>query len=224
MSSLPHHPSLRHLRRQARELQRATGQPLHEAQRQLAASYGFADWARLKRVVDAGETVLEWSSRLLGKHEFEALRDAGQTPPPSAIVDALRHPNPRVRFECLGMLDHLADEDVIPQMTEAARDPVPRVRRMAVHALGCQACKPTSLCADLNDVFVPIAERDPVWRVRQEAVLSIAQQPATSRSKAVLAHVAQDDAHPTVRRQAEWALGIQRGHGHSYGVRARAPS
>jgi hypothetical protein len=72
-------------------------------------------------------------------------------------------------------------------MIRATEDPVPRVRRMAVHALGCQGCKSSALCAELSLVFLPIAERDPVWRVRQEAVLSIAQQPPTLRSRSVLA-------------------------------------
>jgi hypothetical protein len=221
MRDLPYHPNLRHLRRQARDPQREAGYPLHVAQRAVASSYGFSDWAELKRTIEAGATVLDWAGRLLGKYEFEGLRDRGLTPPPSAIVDALRHPNPRVRFECLGLLDHLAEEESVPAMIAATSDPVPRVRRMAVHALGCQGCKLSSLCADLNAVFLPIAENDPAWRVRQEAVISIAQQEATDRSRATLRKLASADPHPTVRKQARWALGLQEDGTWSYGLRQR---
>jgi len=209
MRDLPYHPNLRHLRRQARELQREAGYPLHVAQRAVATSYGFSDWAELKRTIEAGATVLDWAGRLLGKYEFEGLRDRGLTPPPSAIVDALRHPNPRVRYECLGLLDHLAEEESVPAMIAATSDPVPRVRRMAVHALGCQGCKQSSLWADLNAVFLPIAEHDPVWKVRREAVISIVQQEASERSRATLRKLAAADPHATVRKQALWALGLQ---------------
>jgi hypothetical protein len=209
MRDLPYHPNLRHLRRQARELQREAGYPLHVAQRAVATSYGFSDWAELKRTIEAGATVLDWAGRLLGKYEFEGLRDRGLTPPPSAIVDALRHPNPRVRYECLGLLDHLAEEESVPAMIAATSDSVPRVRRMAVHALGCQGCKQSSLCANLNAVFLPIAEHDPAWKVRREAVISIVQQEASERSRATLRKLAAADPHATVRKQALWALGLQ---------------
>jgi len=209
MRDLPYHPNLRHLRRQARELQREAGYPLHVAQRAVASSYGFSDWTELKRTIEAGATVLDWAGRLLGKYEFEGLRDRGLNPPPSAIVDALRHPNPRVRYECLGLLDHLAEEESVPAMIAATSDSVPRVRRMAVHALGCQGCKQSSLCADLNAVFLPIAEHDPAWKVRREAVISIVQQEASERSRATLRKLAAADPHATVRKQARWALGLQ---------------
>jgi HEAT repeat protein len=175
-----------------------------------------------QRVIEAGRLVEDWAARLLGKTELEALRDRGETPQPAAILPALDHPNPRVRHECLGLLDHLADESCVPAMIAATRDPVPRVRRMAVHALGCQGCKSSALCADLDAVFLPIAEGDPVWRVRQEAVLSVAQQPATGVSRAALARLASGDPHPEVRKQAGWALRIQQGLPWSYGRRRRA--
>jgi hypothetical protein len=146
MHELPHMPNLRHLRRQARELQRSTGDALQAAQHQLARSYGFSDWSTLRRTIEAGELVHVWHGKLLGKTEFEALRDRGETPPPAALVPALAHPNPRVRFNCLGLLDHLADEQSLPAMITATTDPVPRVRRMAVHALGCQRCKASAIC------------------------------------------------------------------------------
>lgn len=221
MTELPHRPHLRHLRRETRLLQRASGDSFQAAQQRIAELYGFQSWGDLKHTVDAGAVVLEWATRLLGKRELEALRDGGQTPSPIGLLPALKHPNPRVRYECLGLLDHLADDACAAAMVEATRDEVPRVRRMAVHALGCQGCKSSAICQDINAIFLPIAEKDPVWRVRQEAVLSVAQQPPTRSSRAVLRRVAATDQHPEVRKQAAWALRIQEGRPRSYGTRAR---
>ena len=166
-----------------------------------------------------GKTLRRLVPRLLNddrKRAFEAQRDAGKTPTAAKILPALRHPNPRVRFECLGMLDHLADESSLAAMIATTHDPVPRVRRMAVHALGCMRCKPSPLCRELNAVFLPIAETDPVWRVRREAVIAIAQQPADDRSRTVLARLADGDPHPDVRKQARWALRVQMGLSWAY--------
>ena len=222
MNELPHRANLRHLRRQARELQSVTAEPLQRTQNRLARSYGFHSWSSLKRTLEAGTMVVSWSERLLGKHALEALRDSGATPRPAEILPALRHPNPRIRYACLGLLDHLADDESVAAMIAATTDPVPRVRRMAVHALGCHSCKSTRLRASLNTVFVPIAKGDPVWRVRREAVISIVQQPADDDSRAVLQAIAEGDGHPDVRKQAAWALRIQRGLGWSFGGRAGA--
>jgi HEAT repeats len=221
MHDLPHGAHLRHLRRQARELQRRTGEPLHAAQFGLARSYGFASWSELKHTLETGQLVLAWTRRPLGKREFEAKRDAALTPTAAELLPALRHPNPRVRFECLGLLDHLADEDSVEAMIAATRDPVPRIRRMAVHALGCVRCKASTSCRELVPGFLPIAEGDPVWRVRREAVIAIAQQPADDRSRAVLARLAEADPHPDVRKQATWALRVQMGLSWAYGRRER---
>jgi HEAT repeats len=221
MPKLPYRPHLRHLRREARLLQRSSGERFQSAQKKVAQSYGFDDWVQLNHTLEAGTVVLEWAGRLLGKRDLELLRDRGETPPPKAILSALLHPNPRVRYECLGLLDHLADDDCAAAMIAATSDPVPRVRRMALHALGCGGCKSSALCADLNAVFLPIAEHDPVWRVRREAVLSVAQQPATATSQAVLSRLAATDPHPEVRKQARWAFRIQEGRTWSYGQRWR---
>jgi hypothetical protein len=224
MAELPHRPQLRHLRREARSLQRASGDRLQSSQERLAQAYGFDRWAELKHTIEAGDLVLHWAGKLLGKRQLEALRDHGQTPLPKSIIAALRHPNPRVRCECLLLLDHLADDDCVPPMIAATRDPVPRVRRAAVHALGCQGCKSSALCADLSSVFLPIAQHDSVPRVRQEAVIFVAHQPATDVSRAVLARLADRDPHPEVRKQAGWALRIQQGRPRSYGQRHPARS
>jgi HEAT repeat protein len=102
-------------------------------------------------------------------------------------------------------------------MVAATADPVPRVRRMAVHALGCRRCKPEMLCDDLVGVFAPIVLGDPAWRVRSEAVIGIVQQPPSERTREVLARVAEHDPHARVRDKAAWALRLHRGERRSYG-------
>jgi HEAT repeat protein len=150
--------------------------------------------------------------------DFDALRRSDRIVP-SDLVLALRHPNPRVRFDSLALLDHLADESCFDAMIEATRDPVPRVRRMAAHALGCVRCKGDCVPSDIGHALITLALTDPAWRVRCEASISLAQQPATDRSRETLARVAAGDPHPTVRERAAWALRIHEGQPWSYGRR-----
>jgi hypothetical protein len=221
-SHLPHSPNLRHLRKQARDLQRAdpSALRLQAAQHEIAASYGFRTWAELKHFVLG----LNRSAELVARHtglpnrEFEELRRSGRVVP-SDLVLALQHPNPRVRFDCLALLDHLADESCFDAMIEATRDPVPRVRRMAAHALGCVRCKGSSVPSDIAHVLIALALSDPSWRVRCESSLSLAQQSPNDRTREALARIANGDPHPTVRQRAAWALRIHEGGPWSYGRR-----
>jgi hypothetical protein len=52
VKTLPERPSLEQLRNQARELQMGRGIPLSQAQLELARSYGFPSWPRLKHHVE----------------------------------------------------------------------------------------------------------------------------------------------------------------------------
>jgi ankyrin repeat protein len=71
---LPDEPSLEQLRKQAKDLRRATGVPLAQAQLAVARRYGFASWTRLKRHVetvtaysrfpDRGSTMNTWDTFL----------------------------------------------------------------------------------------------------------------------------------------------------------------
>jgi len=52
--SLPQHPDLRHLKKQAKDLLRSGGaSSLTEAQFKLACEYGFSSWPKLKAYVDS---------------------------------------------------------------------------------------------------------------------------------------------------------------------------
>lgn len=94
-----------------------------------------------------------------------------------ALVEGLRNPMPPVRWWCVQLLDHVADERAIQAVAVLLDDPVDRVRRNAVHALGCVACKPTAdpaLPDELLSRISDLATNDPSAKVRREALHALA--------------------------------------------------
>ena len=93
-SHLPHSPSLRHLRKQARDLQRAdpVALRLQAAQHTVAVSYGFRTWAELKHFVLALNRSAGLVARYTGlpNREFDVLRRSGRVVP-SVLVPRLTH-------------------------------------------------------------------------------------------------------------------------------------
>jgi HEAT repeat protein len=61
-----------------------------------------------------------------------------------ALIAGLDHANPKVRWWCLQLMDHVGDEPCFEQIVRALDDPVPRVRAIALHALECERCKQSS--------------------------------------------------------------------------------
>ncbi|MBI1259218.1 MAG: hypothetical protein GC204_17260 [Chloroflexi bacterium] len=60
-----------------------------------------------------------------------------------ALIDGLKHPNSKVRWWCIQLMDHIADESyVLPLLDAAQTDPTPKNRRHALHAITCEICKP----------------------------------------------------------------------------------
>jgi HEAT repeat protein len=104
----------------------------------------------------------------------------GAKPSEEAIVALLggtRHPDPKVRWWSVQLLDHLPDARAIGAFAELLDDPVPRVRRNAVHALGCAACKP-GWDGHVDEPTVAklasLATDDPSEKVRKEALRALA--------------------------------------------------
>src|SRR5206468_12236629 len=95
----------------------------------------------------------------------------------AALVAGLSHPNWRVRKECAGLMDHLADDRCIEPLCRALSDPRVAVRRLALHAPGCQPCKPAPLQADIVGLLIERAREDPSRRVRQVATHLLGLQP-----------------------------------------------
>ena len=93
-----------------------------------------------------------------------------------ALIEGLSDPNPRVRWWCVQVLDHVPDERSIAALTRALDDPVARVRRNAAHALGCLACKPKwdkTLSPEASSKLSHTASSDPNEKVRYEAQLAL---------------------------------------------------
>ncbi len=96
-----------------------------------------------------------------------------------ALIDGLQHPNSKVRWWCIQLMDHLADESYLEPLLHAAKtDPLPKNRRHAIHALTCEVCKPDG-CALKTDVRSILADRvrnDPDWSVRLFALDELAER------------------------------------------------
>jgi HEAT repeat protein len=94
----------------------------------------------------------------------------------AAVTEGLADPNPRIRWWCVQLLDHVPDERAVTAVADLLDDPVPRVRRNAAHALGCLACKPDwseALPADVSARLARIALDDPNEKVRREAAFAL---------------------------------------------------
>ena len=137
---------------------------------------------------------------------YETLAQAGTTAM-RAVLDGLSHPSPRVRRGCADFLDHQGGDACLKALREVAlQDPVPRVRRAAVHSLGCQRCKAHPLSGDLVELLVQVAESDGSLRVRQEAVYALGLQPLDPRAVAVLRRILDEEAARDLRAGAHAAL------------------
>jgi HEAT repeat protein len=89
-----------------------------------------------------------------------------------ALARGLADQNPVVRWWCVQLLDHVPDHRAIDLIVPLLDDPVPRVRRNVVHALGCAACKPTAeicLSPQTTERVRRLAGSDPNPKVREEA-------------------------------------------------------
>lgn len=97
-----------------------------------------------------------------------------------ALTAGLRDPNPKIRWWCIQLLDHVPDPRATTAIAELLDDPVPRVRRNAAHALGCVTCKPTwhgELPTHITDNLQRLATTDPNPKVRDEAQRALACRP-----------------------------------------------
>lgn len=157
-----------------------------EALRPLVERLGGRDWADVAQA-------------------FQALVAAGEAGR-EAVRRGLTHPRPRVRVACADFYDHLGREEDVPVLCEMLDDPVPSVRRQAVHSLACQRCKPAPLQADLAETLIGLALDDPTPRVRREAVYGLSTRESDPRIVAALERIAATDPNARVVREAAHAL------------------
>lgn len=113
---------------------------------------------------------------LVGALNANDLRRAQVSPEAkTALISGLDHPNAKVRWWCLQLMDHLADESYLEPILLKLSDPVAKVRRHAIHALSCGACKPKRqrLAIRIGSALRAALETDPDQRVREEARLAL---------------------------------------------------
>lgn len=163
---------------------RATPRPAHISRRSLP---------EIRAVLDdlvARQAVEEYAETFhIGRRKSLALRDQlfeeGElTPLVDMLLAGVRHHNPKVRFECAHAMDMYSDERCAGALLELLDDPVPRVRRIAVHSIACDDCKITPLQAmvtsrsgrpvDLVERVVALAMDDPSIQVRRHATVALA--------------------------------------------------
>lgn len=136
---------------------------------------------------------LEQQIQLLGSRDYrvagaayKVLVEAGQAGMDAAIR-GLAYPDARVRRGCAEFMDHQGSDQCVPTLSEVAReDSVAYVRRVAVHSLGCERCKPAPLQSDTISFLIERALSDASTRVRREAISGLIFQPPDPRAAAAL--------------------------------------
>jgi HEAT repeat protein len=95
-----------------------------------------------------------------------------------ALIAGLKHPNSKVRWWCIQLMDHIADDSYVPSLLEVAQtDPTPKNRRHAIHAIVCEVCKPNRqpLTVDVRPELTAIARLDTDLSVREVAQQELAE-------------------------------------------------
>ena len=166
-------------------------------------------WSRMNSDDDLEQQVL-----LLADRDWQVRRAAGEgliaagSDGLSAVLQGLDHPEPPVRRGCVDFLDHHADDLCVDDLRRVAlEDPVPHVRRFAVHALGCVRCKTRPLDLDLIEFLAMIvARRDENVKVRREAIYALSLQPKNARAIPVLKSVLEQESDQELQQAAHRVL------------------
>jgi hypothetical protein len=144
---------------------------------------------------------------------WEAVLSRGTIAMPVAPIALLQraaaeHENARVRRECLGILDHEANEASTHVFVAALGDDVARVRLFALHGLSCERCRSEELCvADVVPTLAQTLASDPSPKVRQRAVGILNGLAARdARALDALRAAAVDDSDALVRDAARAAV------------------
>ncbi len=105
------------------------------------------------------------------------LKKAGDAALP-AIREGLSHPEWRVRQWCAMFLDEHWDVASLQRLVLTLHDPKLKVRRAAVHSLGCDRCKNGESPIDAVPLLAERLREDKSIKVRRTAVMTLAiQQP-----------------------------------------------
>jgi hypothetical protein len=104
------------------------------------------------------------------RREMSALRSARPELLEALASEAVRSPDASVRRGCLDYLDHVPGIESAAVFVAALQDPVPRIRRHAIHALTCEVCTNEPVCIDVVTPLRRCVAADPNPKVRFEAL------------------------------------------------------
>lgn len=180
----------------------------------LARTQALLDLTREVTELARRKDVEELTRRLvLPRRDLLALRELiVEQGAHSVLVDALlegiTHQSPRVRYDCVHALDHFADERCMEPLWHALNDPVPRVRRMALHVLSCDVCKlnPLPVHDDLVALVIARALTDVSINVRRHATVALGSFPRDAQAIQVLERLVTHETDRAIRREARNAL------------------
>jgi hypothetical protein len=125
-----------------------------------------------------------------------------------AVRRGLGHASADVRDYCCKALDHLADQDSLPDLVALLNDDDERVRLDALHALACDRCKDNSCRPDRGDVLPPairLLGGDPDAHVRSMAAEVVGRWVHVDTwAEAALIAARDTDPASSVRKKAGW--------------------
>jgi hypothetical protein len=125
------------------------------------------------------------------------------------LVEGLSHWNPKIRYNCANALDHYGDDRCVEPLRRLLTDPVPRVRRIALHSLSCDTCKLTPLhrTDDVVALLIDLALDDPSTNVRREASGKLAGYCHDERARVALGMLLARETDSRICRNAVVGLG-----------------
>jgi hypothetical protein len=123
-----------------------------------------------------------------------------------AAREGLSHPNWRVRQFSAMFLDDHWDDAALKRLILNLHDPKLKVRKAAVHSLGCDRCKNGENPIDVLPLVAERIREDKSIKVRRAAVLTLIAQTPNRRIARVLRCVLRDETDPKIRRYANYGL------------------
>lgn len=157
-------PQDKDFKRLVRERMRATGENYTRARAVLAPT------VLANVLTDPARWLRELGDRDTAHQAYERLQALPPSELVAAVLPGLTSENWRVRKQACALLDDVEFTDTgFAALTACLSDPVPDVRRSALHTLSCQHCKPEGCFVDVRGVFERMKD-DPSADVRKNVL------------------------------------------------------